>query len=77
MEYLIHSKDVLLVLRGKEINLTTINDASFGTLEEMKSVKAHLMKTNHDSGAIYVHVGVVKNIVTSVWEAEVNAAISR
>jgi hypothetical protein len=33
-----------------------------------------MLKTNPRSGAIYVHCGIVKNIVTSVWEAEINAA---
>jgi hypothetical protein len=38
------------------------------------SVKAHLMRTNPKSGAIYSSASVIKNAVTSVWEAEVNAA---
>jgi hypothetical protein len=33
-----------------------------------------MLETNSLSGAIYVHVGGVKNVVTSVWEAEINAA---
>jgi hypothetical protein len=43
-------------------------------LEERRSVKAHLMRTNPKSGAIYSSASVIKNAVTSVWEAEVNAA---
>jgi hypothetical protein len=33
-----------------------------------------MLKANSLSGAINVHVGGVKNVVTSVWEAEINAA---
>jgi hypothetical protein len=74
MEYLIGSKDVPLILGGDEVNITAVSDASFATLEERKSVKAHMLKTGSLSGAFYVNVGAVKNIVTSVWEAEINAA---
>ena len=74
MEYLVYSQDIPLILGGDGINLEAVSDASFATLEMRKSVKAHMLKTNDLSGAIYVHVGAVKNIVTSVWEAEINAA---
>jgi hypothetical protein len=74
MEYLIASKDVPLILGGEDVSLVALGDASFGTLSKGKSVKAHMLKTNLRSGAIYVHCGIVKNIVTSVWEAEINPA---
>jgi hypothetical protein len=74
MEYLINTKHLPLILGGEGVNLECVSDASFGILEERRSVKAHLMRTNPKSGAIYSSASVIKNAVTSVWEAEVNAA---
>ena len=74
MEYLIDSKKVPLILGGEGVNLECLSDASFGILEERRSIKAHFLRTNEESGAIYVNASVIKNTVTSIWEAEVSAA---
>ena len=60
-------------LGGREVNLTTISDASFSPLEEVKSVKTHLIKPAWILEQFMMHVGVVRNVVTSVWEAEIKA----
>jgi hypothetical protein len=74
MEYLVGTKWMPLVLGGPTVELETLTDASFGILEERISVKGHLLRTNNLSGAISVNAAAIKNTVTSVWEAEVNAA---
>jgi hypothetical protein len=74
MEYLVGTKEMPLVLGGPSVELETLTDASFGILEERRSVKGHLLRTNNMSGAISVNAAAIKNTVTSVWEAEVNAA---
>jgi hypothetical protein len=73
-EYLIRTKDLPLLLGGEGVNLEVICDASFAILDERRSVKAHLMRTNERSGAVYASASAIKNAVTSIWEAEVNAA---
>jgi hypothetical protein len=74
MEYLFNTKALPLVLGGEGIEFECYSDASFGILEERKSVKAHLARTNQKSGAFIANASTIKNTVTSVWEAEVNAA---
>jgi hypothetical protein len=74
MEYLIRTKDLPLLLGGEGVNLEVICDASFVILDKRRSVKAHLMRTNERSRAVYASASAIKNAVTSIWEAEVNAA---
>jgi hypothetical protein len=74
MEYLGGTRDMPLILGGKGVDMKCFSDASFGILEERRSVKAHLLRTGEKSGAVFVSSGAIKNAVTSIWEAEVNAA---
>ncbi len=74
MEYLLETRYLPLALGGQGINLEIFSDASFAILPERKSVKAHMAKTNHLSGAFIAVASTIKNTVNSVWEAEINAA---
>lgn len=74
MEYLVGTKHLPLILGGPDINFECYSDASFAIMEERKSVKAHLARTNNLSGAFFATASTIKNTVNSVWEAEVNAA---
>lgn len=74
MDYLGKTRDLPLVLGGNSCELQVYCDASFATLEERKSVKSACVRTSDGSGIIWGTSGVIKNIVQSTWEAEVNAA---
>ncbi len=63
-----------LILGGPGINFQCLADASFGIMEERKSVKAHFAKTNDLSGAFFATASTIRSAVNRVWEAEVNAA---
>jgi hypothetical protein len=74
MGYLVETKYLPLVLGGDDVKIQGMRNASFGTMEEKKSIKSHLVKTNEKSGAIFANASVIKNTVSSVWEAELMAA---
>lgn len=74
MEYLLETKWLPLILGGENVEMEVFSDASFAILDERKSVKAHCARTNSLSGVFYASATTIKNTVTSVWEAEVNAA---
>jgi hypothetical protein len=73
MDYLVDTKLAPLVLGGPVIDPEIWADASFGTLDDRRSIVAHLATTGRGSGAIYASVGSTKMAVTSVWEAELVA----
>ena len=74
LEYLIYSADYPLVLGGPHIDPQAMSDASFATMKEKRSVKAHLVRTGPLSGAILASTDTIKIATTSVWDCEVQAA---
>lgn len=73
MEYLWNTIDTPLVLGGSNLEILVYSDASFATLPEARSPKAHLVKLNDISGAILCEVHCVTIAVKSVYEAELIA----
>ena len=74
LEYLVETADYPLVLGGPIIDPQAMSDASFGTMSEKRSVKAHMVRTGPQSGAILASTDTIKIATTSVWDCEVQAA---
>lgn len=74
MDYIVATKFRPLVLGGPVIDPEVMCDASFASLPQKRSVKAHVATTCNGSGAVYASVGAVKNTIKSVWEGELMAA---
>jgi hypothetical protein len=74
LEYLSYTDEYPLVLGGPIVDPQSMSDASFATLSEKRSVKSHMVRTGPLSGAIMAKTGTIKCALTSVWEAEVEAA---
>jgi hypothetical protein len=74
LEYVINTADYPLVLGGPVVDPQGSSDASFGTMREKRSVKAHLIRTGPLSGAILASTDTIKIATTSVWDCEVQAA---
>ncbi len=74
LEYLVETSDYPLVLGGPIVDPQAMSDASFGTMREKRSVKAHMVRTGPLSGAILASTDTIKIATTSVWDCEVQAA---
>ena len=70
LEYLVETADYPLVLGGPIIDPQAMSDASFGTMSEKRSVKAHMVRTGPQSGAILASTDTIKIATTSVWDCE-------
>jgi hypothetical protein len=75
LEYLIATRDMPLVLGGEICSLRVRCDASLGSLPDRRSVGAHVLTTSMRSGACYVMCSVIKSVVVSIFEAELNAYV--
>jgi hypothetical protein len=75
LEYLIATRDMPLVLGGDTYSLRVRCDASLGSLPDRRSVGAHVLTTSMRSGACYVMCSVIKSVVVSIFEAELNAYV--
>jgi hypothetical protein len=75
LEYLIATRDMPLVLGGEVCSLRVRCDASLGSLPDRRSVGAHVLTTSMRSGACYVMCSVIKSVVVSIFEAELNAYV--
>jgi hypothetical protein len=73
MEYLYTTIELPLILGGPVADPEVLCDASFGILEERRSVKAHMARTGPDSGVIMSACGSIKNTIKSIFEAELMA----
>jgi hypothetical protein len=75
LEYLIATKHMPLVLGGESVSLRVRCDASLGGLPDRRSVGAHVLTTSTQSGACYVMCSVIRSVVVSIFEAELNAYV--
>ena len=73
IDFLINTIDIPLVLGGSSFDPILYADASFATMPDKRSVCAHLVLSNNQSGCIYAHVNAPKCAVTSIFEAELIA----
>ena len=69
LEYVVNTADYPLVLGGAVVDPQGSSDASFGTMREKRSVKAHLIRTGPLSGAILASTDTIKIATTSVCDS--------
>ena len=74
VEYAVRTADYPLVLGGPIVDPEVMSDASFGTMPEKRSVISHFVRMGPASGAVMASTETIKVAVTSVWDAEVQAA---
>jgi hypothetical protein len=73
MDYMVATIHAPLVLGGPRVDPEVYADASFGNLDERRSVVGHVAMSCPGSGAIYASVSATKCAVTSIFEAELVA----
>ena len=73
-EHVVLTKNWPLVLGGKIVDPEVFADASFATMEELKSIGAHALISGPGSGVIFAQVSTYKVAVKSIFEAETMAA---
>lgn len=74
LQYLWHTKSLVLVLGGKKkMTATSFCDSSYGKGKFGRSISANIVKLNEDSGAISAKVSATGTVSLSSFEAELEA----
>jgi hypothetical protein len=75
MNYLLHTKDIPLVLGGDvdDLGLKTYTDASLGTAPKGKSVHAQMHRLSEHAGAVLAQTSTSRTVQLASFEAELDS----